>query len=361
MVEINLHGGKFLIQTVLNLLYREGVSPAKPGEFSQRACLNGKLTLAQAENINDLIYAKNELVLKKANWAMEEKYELPLKDLYEQIKALSSQYEVALEYPDLDVNLTSISEQVNHILAQLQHLKIQTERYLILKNGYQVAIIGAPNVGKSSLLNNLAKAEKALVSSYAGTTRDAIEVEITFDDLTINLIDTAGLHSSKKVLEQLGMQKTKEVITSADLILYLVDGTKEHPISNQIVKLLATKNYLTVLTKIDQLPLTIDQTSKYDVMLSNVTQEGITTLIEKIKTLANVAQVEANAFFLSNQRQLDLLLTAIKHLQNYQERDPLELQADVLLQTQKAFGQILQVDYTAQLWENIFRNFCVGK
>lgn len=231
MVEINCHGGVYITNKVVDLCLHHGARLAERGEFSKRAFLNGRIDLSQAEAISDIITAKNSYASSLALKGIQGSISHFIKDLKEDLIQIITQIEVNIDYPEYeDVEeltadkllpmSTSLIEKMNKIIEDSKNIKL-------LKEGIQTAIIGKPNVGKSSLLNAMLKEEKAIVTNIAGTTRDVVEGSVTVDGILLNMIDTAGIRETDNIVESLGVEKSKEMIKKADLVLLVIDGSKE--------------------------------------------------------------------------------------------------------------------------------------
>ncbi len=231
MVEINCHGGVYITNKVVDLCLHHGARLAERGKFSKRAFLNGRIDLSQAEAISDIITAKNSYASSLALKGIQGSISHFIKDLKEDLIQIITQIEVNIDYPEYeDVEeltadkllpmSTSLIEKMNKIIEDSKNIKL-------LKEGIQTAIIGKPNVGKSSLLNAMLKEEKAIVTNIAGTTRDVVEGSVTVDGILLNMIDTAGIRETDNIVESLGVEKSKEMIKKADLVLLVIDGSKE--------------------------------------------------------------------------------------------------------------------------------------
>jgi tRNA modification GTPase len=229
-IEINCHGGYYLANCIIKLLIAHGCTLAKPGEFSQRAFMNNKLSLIEAEAINNLINATNESAIKIANQGFNKELFERINSFRKQLFLLIGQVEVNIDYPEFDdvpkITPIKFKQILNKLIKEMNQILIDSKRIMPYVEGIKVAIIGKPNVGKSSLLNAILNRPRVIVTDIPGTTTDVISERINIDGITINFMDTAGLHASNKKIESMGIDKTHEVIQQADLILFVVDASK---------------------------------------------------------------------------------------------------------------------------------------
>ncbi|WP_038102844.1 tRNA uridine-5-carboxymethylaminomethyl(34) synthesis GTPase MnmE, partial [Ureaplasma diversum] len=223
LIEINCHGGVVVANMIIKLLIKSGATPAQRGEFSQRALLNKKMDLSAIEAINNLVNAKNELAAKGTVGALLGKVSKTISNFREQLFLLIGQIEVNIDYPEYDdveqVDAIKLKTSLEQLHKQIAKIVQSSKRYLPINKGIKVLIIGKPNVGKSTLLNALANEEKAIVSDIPGTTRDVVETTINIDNITLNILDTAGIHTTDDLIENLGINKAKSLIDQVDLIL----------------------------------------------------------------------------------------------------------------------------------------------
>ena len=219
MAEINCHGGVYVTRLILNLLLANGARLAEPGEFTKRAYLNGRIDLSEAESTNDLINATNHLQAKSAIKGINGSIERLLSPLMEEIKTVIAQIEVNIDYPEyedvLEMTNELVKPHINKWIKEMKDMINKADRFRVVKDGIKTVIVGKPNVGKSSLLNALLEKEKAIVTDIAGTTRDLVEGVVKLDNITLNLIDTAGIRDSEDIIEQIGIEKSKEALKDA--------------------------------------------------------------------------------------------------------------------------------------------------
>jgi tRNA modification GTPase len=317
VIEIACHGGILNTNRIINLILQNGAKMALKGEFSQRAFLNGKIDLIQAEGINDLIHATNELALKIGVDNMSGAHNKAILDLKADLLDLISRIQVSIDYPDYDdIDGSSIEDLTKLLLTIKEKVsQIILRSKIAIKNveGIKTAIIGETNVGKSSLLNALINEDKAIVTEIAGTTRDIVEGQINLGSTTINLIDTAGIRQTTDVVENLGIQKSHDYLQKADLVLYVINANNYQNEENQkMYRLLKEKQHVIVLNKaaqVDQQALqTIQAYFTEPVILTNAIDHDINALIKEIQTRYNNEELlKDDALILININQISLL------------------------------------------------------
>jgi tRNA modification GTPase len=354
VIEIHSHGGFICVNKILELVLENGARLARPGEFSEQAVLNSKMDLVQAEAIHDLITAKTDLARKNAIEIYKGELGNEIKELRASLLNLLGAITASIDFPDEvgDYDKDSYIKSVNKYISNIDKF-LKTERQgEILRNGYKVALIGKPNAGKSTLLNTLLKKERAIVTDIEGTTRDSIEEFYNLDGFPIILIDTAGLRDSKDIIEKIGIERSREIAQSADLILELID-LSDATTTIQIEKSLkvGTKADLGVKTEI-----------KTDVNISAKENENIEALKQLLKEKINLlAGSEGNVKI--NQRQADLLRQSKDALKR--SITATELSEDFwtidLRNAVHHLGEITGDSLTEELLDNIFSRFCIGK
>lgn len=374
VVEINCHGGIVTTTRVLELLLCNGCRLAEPGEFTKRAFLNGRIDLTQAEAVSDLITATTEqnanLALSQLNGSVSSKIHELRNDLVEILTSI----EVNIDYPEYedieDITSNQLVPQIKNILNKIKEILKQSKQGQLLKNGIKTSIIGRPNVGKSSLLNALLEEEKAIVTDIAGTTRDIVEGTIQFDGILLHIIDTAGIRKTNDKIESIGVQKSLDLLTSSDLVLFVLNNneklTKEE---ENILKKIKNKNYLIIQNKMDLenklvLPKEID-TAKI-VFMSAKNKEGINILKERIKTIFQLEQIETKDLtYLSSARSISLLKQsseilekAYNDLKNNIAPDMVEID---IKEAWNILGNIIGETYDEELLDHLFSKFCLGK
>ena len=380
VVEISCHGSTYIQQTLLNqLIATKRCRIAEPGEFTKRAFLNGKMDLSQAEAVADLIASDSAAAHQIAMQQMRGGFSSEIKILREELLNFASLIELELDFSEEDVEFADrkqFEDLLQRIRRVLKYLLDSFSTGNVIKNGVPIAIIGAPNVGKSTLLNALINEDKAIVSNIAGTTRDAIEDEITIEGVKFRFIDTAGIRQTEDTVEAIGIEKTFEKMAQSQVILQLFDASKITTASSQeILKQIqdtATqypeKQLLIIVNKMD--------TSSHKVIkdcldsqeflgLSAKTGEGVAVLKTQLLGLVQMGKLRNNDTIITNARHYDALGQALENIQNVQNGLQNGLSGDLLaIDIREAlhhFGRITGEISTDDLLGNIFSNFCIGK
>lgn len=369
VIELHTHGSPVITDLLLKECLFLGAELAKPGEFSQRAFLNDKMDLAQAEAIADLIHASSETAARMAIRSLQGEFSRRIQALNEKIIHLRMYVEAAIDFPEEEIDFLNdgkVASLLAAVLEELQAIHAQAQQGVILREGLSVVIAGRPNAGKSSLINQLAGREVAIVTAIAGTTRDVVREHILLDDIPVHIIDTAGIHNSLDVVEKEGIKRAWQELSRADCVLMLIDlsaGELPASLSEEIKAALpANTPILSVFNKIDKLGL--EATSEGNQLyLSAKTGEGLTALKEKIKEIAGYRPQEGQ--FLARRRHLQALDEAGHWLGNGQmqlaEHKAGELLAEDLRQAQRALGEITGEFTSDDLLGKIFSSFCIGK
>jgi tRNA modification GTPase len=373
-LEISCHGNPFIAQKILEDLFGRGCRLAEPGEFTKRAFLNARMDLSQAEAVMDLISARSERALATANRQLRGSLGKQMTGLVDRLLNVIARVEAYIDFPEEDLP----PEDRGFFQSELAGIARDTDRLLatshygeMLRDGIKTVIVGAPNVGKSSLLNRLVGRERALVSAEPGTTRDFIEERIIVGPHCLRIIDTAGLNPSPAPLEKLGMEKTMECLDDADLFLVVLDGSEPNPtIPAPLTGKLPTENSIIILNKSDlrqQLGTTSTPPSFAGAMpVSALTGAGISALVDAIVAHADRHRVDFSGDFIAiNARHSNALDGARRALSDAQEKlqtgSAIELLASDLRLTLAAFGEIVgKVDNEAML-DRLFATFCIGK
>ena len=365
MVEISCHGNMYIVEKILELLISKGARIADRGEFSQRAFLFKRIDLVNAEAINDLINASSKQAVKLALSGLKGLTSSYVDELSNGLLDVISQIEVNIDYPEYDdieqLTFDSVLPSINNFLVQLDKVIDDTKKGQTIKDGINTVILGKPNVGKSSLLNALLKEDKAIVTSIAGTTRDIVEGKIDFYGLTLNLVDTAGIHESDDFIEQIGINKSLESLKKAQLVLLVLDGSRE--LEEEDYELLEkTKDYtrIIVVNKNDQeLKFNMDEA----VYISSVNKD-LKELEVKIKEIFKDLSYNDEPL-LFNARQLGLLNQAKAHLleakRQAENGQVIDLISIDLKQAYICILEILGKNNAEGLLDNIFSKFCLGK
>jgi tRNA modification GTPase len=380
--EISCHGSIYIQQEIIQLFLRKGCRMADAGEFTLRAFLNGKLDLAQAEAVADLIASDSEASHQIAMQQMRGGFSNELQDLRQELLNFASLIELELDFAEEDVEFADRTQFIALVSKITQVLKRLIDSFSVgnvLKNGIPIAIVGEPNVGKSTLLNALLNEEKAIVSDIAGTTRDAIEDQLNINGIMFRFIDTAGIRDTKDVVENIGIQKTYENIEKAQLVLYLVNGVSIQETSEQIEKLLEdierlqqkypTKKIQVIINKTDLLSEDAIQQLNSQVenviLISAKQKQGISELKEELTQLANIGAISNNQTIVSNSRHFEALNNALIAIKEVQSGIDNQISSDLfaidIREALHHLGLISGEVTTDDLLGNIFANFCIGK
>ncbi|WP_327147046.1 tRNA uridine-5-carboxymethylaminomethyl(34) synthesis GTPase MnmE [Myroides odoratus] len=379
-IEISCHGSTFIQQQIIQLCLRKGAKMAQPGEFTMRAFLNGKLDLSQAEAVADLIASDNEASHQIAMQQMRGGFSNEIALLREQLLNFASLIELELDFSEEDVEFadrTQFKALIDRIEFVLKRLIDSFAVGNVIKNGIPVAIVGEPNVGKSTLLNALLNEERAIVSDIAGTTRDTIEDELVIDGIGFRFIDTAGIRETKDVVESIGIQKTFEKIEAAQVVIYLIDGGQltNQSIEQINIELEKLKNkyplkpLLVVCNKQDLLSaeqIALIQSKIDNLMLMSAKANlGIEELKQTLLGFVNTGALRNNETIVTNTRHYDSLLKALEEIEKVKWGLQTNLSADLMAidirQALYFFGEITGQVTNDELLGNIFANFCIGK
>ncbi|WP_396210626.1 tRNA uridine-5-carboxymethylaminomethyl(34) synthesis GTPase MnmE [Flavobacterium sp.] len=383
VVEISCHGSVFIQQQIIQLLLRKGAKMAQAGEFTLRAFLNGKLDLSQAEAVADLIASDNEASHQIAMQQMRGGFSNEIAKLREELLNFASLIELELDFAEEDVEFadrTAFHELINRIEFVLKRLIDSFSVGNVIKNGIPVAIVGEPNVGKSTLLNALLNEERAIVSDIAGTTRDTIEDELVINGICFRFIDTAGIRETKDVVESIGIQKTFEKIEQAQVVILLLDA-KELQISGlkfqveieKIKNKFPQKPLVVILNKVDLLSINEVETIRQELETLNLKLEtisakqkvGIDELKNTLLSFVNTGALRNNETIVTNTRHYDSLLKALEEIQKVKWGLDSGISSDLMaIDIRSAlffFGEITGEVTNDELLGNIFANFCIGK
>ena len=374
-VEIDCHGGVYVMKRILETVIKYGARPAEPGEFTKRAFLNGRIDLSQAESVIDVINSKNEFALKSSLSQLSGTVSNKIRDIRGTVlheiafieTALDDPEHISLEgYPE---KLSSIVKEVNEKIAKLLS---NSDNGKILKEGIATVIVGKPNAGKSSLLNTLVGEERAIVTDIAGTTRDVLEEQINLNGIILNIIDTAGIRDTEDIVEKIGVDKAKKYLTDADLIIYVVDtSTALDENDFEIMELLKDRHAIVLLNKSDLTPVTTveDIKSHLDkkmISISAKEQTGIEELEETIKEMFFSGEVRFNdEVYITNIRHKTSLQEAYRSLelvmQSIEDDMPEDFYSIDLMNAYQELGNIIGEAVEDDLVNEIFSKFCMGK
>lgn len=383
VIEISCHGSTFIQQQIIQLLLRKGCKMAQAGEFTLRAFLNGKLDLSQAEAVADLIASDNEASHQIAMQQMRGGFSNEIAKLRAELLNFASLIELELDFAEEDVEFadrTQFKELLNRIEFVLKRLIDSFAVGNVIKNGIPVAIVGEPNVGKSTLLNALLNEERAIVSDIAGTTRDTIEDELVINGIGFRFIDTAGIRDTKDVVESIGIKKTFEKIEQAQVVIYLFDSLKfQVSGSEYIAEIEKVKNkyplksIVIVINKVDL--ISQDEVSNMNqkletlnlkpILMSAKEKQGINELKNLLLSFVNNGALRNNETIVTNTRHYDSLLKALEEIQKVtfglKSGLPSDLMSIDIKQALYYFGEITGEVTNDELLGNIFANFCIGK
>ena len=373
-VEISCHGSRYILNKVLELLIQNGCRMANPGEFTQRAYLNGKMDLSQAEAVADLIASTNKATHQMAMNQLRGNFSGELAQLREQLLKLTSLLELELDFSDHEDlefanrdELLKLTKKIDNRISSLAH---SFETGQVIKQGIPVAIVGKTNVGKSTLLNQLLKDDRAIVSNYHGTTRDTIEDTIDINGITFRFIDTAGIRQTVDEIEQIGIKRTYQAIDKARIVLWMIDSEPSTKEIEEITQRTKNKSLIIIINKIDKngndsLP-SLSQLSSPIIRIAAKFGQGIDPLEQAIYTAANIPHLAETDIVVSNARHYDALVRAQDSIQRVimgmEQQIPGDLLAEDLRLTINHLAEITGGQITPnEVLGNIFKNFCVGK
>lgn len=374
-VEIDCHGGVLVMQKILDTVVCHGARPAEPGEFTKRAFLNGRIDLTQAESVMDVISSKNEFALKSSISQLQGSLQKEIKELREKIIYEIAFIESALDDPE-HISIDGYGQKLKTVAEEckerIEHLLDTADNGKILKEGIDTVIVGKPNAGKSSLMNVLLKKERAIVTDIAGTTRDVLEEQMNLNGITLNIIDTAGIRDTEDVVEKIGVDKAKDYLVNADLIIYVVDSsTPLDENDEKIMEMIKNRTALVLLNKSD-----LDTVTTEDMIASHLNQkiikvsmkeaQGVDELENAIKELFFHGKVELNdEVYITNARHKAALSNAKDSLNMVLDSIAMEMPEDFysidLMNTYEELGNILGESLGEDLVNEIFSKFCTGK
>lgn len=376
MCEINSHGGIVVVRKILELCLENGAILAEPGEFTKRAFINGRIDLAQAEAIIDIINAKTAREAQESANQLEGFLSHRINEIKEKIMNLMVDIEANIDYPEYDIEEVSNNKAIK-TLSDVEHdlicLSNSFENGKILKNGIKIAIIGSPNAGKSSLLNSIVKEDRAIVTDIAGTTRDIIEEQVIIGGIPFKIIDTAGIRNAKDEIEKIGIERSKKAANDADVILAVFDSSV--PLNSEdreILKLIKTKKAIIILNKSDLKAEVTEKNSGFKdlncpiLKMSIKSGEKIESLYSELIKMFNLNQITMdNELLITNIRHQELIKKAIEStrmaLNDFKTDMPIDIISINIKQILERLGEITGDNVSDDIIKSIFAKFCLGK
>ena len=361
IVEINCHGGIYITKRILSLCIANGARLARPGEFTQRAFLNGRIDMSQAEGINDLIKANNHNKASSAIHSLKGSVTRLIDPLCEDLLDIIANIEVNIDYPEYDdvevLTNQKIRPKVVSFLARIDDIIHKAQNSIIIKNGINTVILGQPNVGKSSLLNAMLQEDKAIVTNVAGTTRDLVEGEVTLNDVTLNLIDTAGIRDTNDIVEKIGIEKSIEALNNAQLVILVCDDKLDDE-DKRLLDMAKDKPCLIVYNKKDLHDV------KDGINISAINND-IEELVDAINDMFKEEIIDNKMDTLNNERQIGLAISARKHMLDVLKAIDYNVELDLvsidLNMAYEDLKEILGHATREDLLDALFSKFCLGK
>lgn len=374
-VEVSCHGGLLVTEKILQLILDNGARMATPGEFTKRAFINGRIDLTQAESIMDIIEAKTDRARQVSMKQLEGGLLFEIRKLRQELLNTMAHEEVNIDYPEYDMDDVTSKEmydKAQQVIKEIDKLLATAQEGKVVRSGLATAIVGRPNVGKSSLLNYLSKEEKAIVTNIAGTTRDTLEEYVSLKGILLKLIDTAGIRQTDDIVEKIGVERSKRAITESDLVLLLINSSEELTEEDQkLLELTQDKKRIIILNKADQVAKITKKdiqkiTDSPIVTISVLKKQNMTGLEEAIKSLflQGIADSKSEVM-VTNQRQNDLLRKAkqslIEAIEAINDNMPLDLVQIDLKEAWDSLGEITGDTAPDELITQLFSKFCLGK
>lgn len=374
-VEIDCHGGVYVVKRILETVIKYGARPAEPGEFTKRAFLNGKMDLSQAEAVIDIIHSKNEYALKSSVSQLKGAVHKKITEIRKEILYHTAFIETALDDPE-HISVDGYGEQLRgtteKLLEEIHQLLITSDNGRMMKEGIQTVIVGKPNAGKSSLLNVLVGEERAIVTDIEGTTRDVLEEHIQLQGISLNIMDTAGIRETKDVVERIGVDKAKNHANEADLIIYVVDASRELDENDaEIIEMIQDKQAIVLLNKSDldtvvTKEMLAEKIDKPMILISAKEEEGIHELEETLKQMFFHGEISFNdEVYITNIRHKTALAEAEESLKKVRmsidSGMPEDFYSIDLLDAYESLGSITGETIGEDLVNEIFSKFCMGK
>lgn len=381
VVEINCHGGIQITKQILEYVLKSGARMAEAGEFSKRAFLNGKMDLSKAEAIIDLINAKSKIETSVFEKHLQGELAKKIRQIRQDLIDLLAHISVSIDYPEYDYEEVDTNNVINLIekkISEIEDLVSTYDQGKYIKNGVNVAIIGKPNVGKSSLLNKLSNSDKAIVTDIAGTTRDIVEETINIGNLTLNISDTAGIRDTEDIIEKIGVEKSIKMLDEVDLIIYMF--SPENKIDKSDIEILSKiqnkgLKYITLINKTDKVQKNVlnefmEELKKYNleniIPISVEEEIGIEDLKNKIEDIFNTSHLDyKNTLIITNERHRGLLNGSIKNLEKAKNEInnnmPIDIISIYLNDATRSLSEIIGENISADVAKKIFEKFCIGK
>ncbi|MCT7863805.1 MAG: tRNA uridine-5-carboxymethylaminomethyl(34) synthesis GTPase MnmE [Lactobacillus iners] len=374
-VEVSCHGGLLVTEKILQLILDNGARMATPGEFTKRAFINGRIDLTQAESIMDIIEAKTDRARQVAMKQLEGGLLFEIRKLRQELLNTMAHEEVNIDYPEYDMDDVTSKEmydKAQQVIKEIDKLLATAQEGKVVRSGLATAIVGRPNVGKSSLLNYLSKEEKAIVTNIAGTTRDTLEEYVSLKGILLKLIDTAGIRQTDDIVEKIGVERSKRAITESDLVLLLINSSEELTEEDQkLLELTQDKKRIVILNKADQVAKITKKdiqkiTDSPIVTISVLKKQNMIGLEEAIKSLFLQGITDSKSeVMVTNQRQNDLLRKAkqslIEAIEAINDNMPLDLVQIDLKEAWDSLGEITGDTAPDELITQLFSKFCLGK
>ena len=376
MCEINSHGGNVIVRKILELCLKNGAELAEPGEFTKRAFLNGRIDLAQAESVIDVINAKSDKEAKSGIKQLEGFLSKEIKNIKQEILDVLVNIEVTIDYPEYDtpeIQENELRLMLESVKNKLEKLEKSFDNGKILKEGIKTAIIGKPNAGKSSLLNAILKEERAIVTDIAGTTRDTIEEFVTVNGIPLKLVDTAGIREASDAVEKIGVEKSIKQAEEADLIIAIFDSSKELTQEDlEILKLIEKRHAIILLNKCDLNSVIKEDDYRFKnctksiLKISALNKTGIDELYEKISEMFNLNEINFdNEILITNIRHKNIISKALENVKKANEALNLNMPIDIITiyikDILEDLGEITGEIVTEDVINEIFSKFCLGK
>ena len=376
MCEINSHGGNIIVKKILEMCLENGANLAEPGEFTKRAFLNGRIDLLQAESVIDVINAKSEREAKTGIKQLEGYLSKEISNIKQEIMDVMVNIEVSIDYPEYDVDdvtNSQISDMLESVQKKLEKLEKSFDNGKIIKEGIKTVIVGRPNAGKSSLLNAILKEDRAIVTQYEGTTRDTIEEFVTVNGIPLKLVDTAGIRNAEDEVEKIGIEKSREEIKDADLVIAIFDASEDLTKEDiEILELIKGKKAIIVLNKndleqkIDEKNEKLKEISNSIIKISALNKTGIEDIYNEISKLFDLNEINLDQeIVITNVRQKNLINKAIENVKKAKEtlkqKMPLDIIAIFIKDILEDLGSITGEIVTDDIIDEIFSKFCLGK